>query len=86
MIPFMSRKRLSYSSPFGFGFELSTGICSPSSVHAAFSSTQSTTIFGYLTESHLKKAGTPIARALVAGSAAARARGRRRRGEVWFGG
>ena len=60
MMPFMSKKRLSYSMPLGLALDVSTGICVPSSVHVCRSSMQSTTIFGYLTDSHLKKAGTPM--------------------------
>ena len=59
-MPFMSRYKLSNSKPFGFGRDVSTGTLRPVSSHVARSSLQSTTIFGYFVESHLKKAGTPM--------------------------
>ena len=55
-MPFMSRYRLSNSSPFGFALVVSTGISWPSTLLGS-SSTTGEMIFGYFLESHRKRAG-----------------------------
>lgn len=59
-MPFISRYKLSNSSPLGFGPVVSMGIVEPSSNVTGWSSTTGEMIFGYLLDSHRKAAGMPI--------------------------
>ena len=47
------------TSPFGFGFVVSTGTVTPS-ISSGSSSITGEMILGYFSESHLNNAGTPI--------------------------
>jgi hypothetical protein len=59
MIPFISRYKLSNSIPLGLAPAGSAEVEFPAS-SKGLSSTTLSTILGYLTESHLKRAGTPM--------------------------
>lgn len=58
-MPFMSRYKLSNSSPFGFFPRMSRGMSCPS-ISCGFSSWTCEMILGYFCESHRNSAGTPI--------------------------
>ena len=51
--------REALTSPFGFGFVVSTGTVTPS-ISSGSSSITGEMILGYFSESHLNNAGTPI--------------------------
>ncbi|KAF2840077.1 hypothetical protein M501DRAFT_971962 [Patellaria atrata CBS 101060] len=58
-MPFMSRYRLSNSSPLGFRSRVSIGIFTPSTSSGSFSMTGEM-ILGYFVDNHLNNAGTPM--------------------------